>query len=113
VARWLWGCQPLLNQKGSLLSATDHLTITCQEKGRPDTFEAEVPTDCTANELLRSLVDDHGYLENSTGDFSYRLVVGRTGTEIPASTTLADAGVKDGEVLTITRDSHGAAGKEV
>ena len=88
--------------------ATDILTITCQEKGRPDTFDAEVPADCTANELLRSLVDDHAYLVAPTGDFSYRLLIGRTGTEIPASTTLADGGVKDGEVLTITRDSHGA-----
>jgi hypothetical protein len=89
--------------------ATETLTITCQEKGRPDSFEVEVPPDCTATELLRSLAHDLDYLVAPTGDFSYRLIVGRTGTEIPANSSLEEAGVKDGEVLTITRDSHGAA----
>lgn len=89
--------------------ATDTITVTCQEKGRPDSFDVDVPLDCTANELLRSLVDDLDYLSAPTGDFSYRLIVGRTGTEVPANGTLDEAGVKDGEVLTITRDTQGAA----
>ena len=89
--------------------ATDIITITCQEKGRPDSFDADVPLDCTGAELLRSLIDDHGYLSAPTGDRPYRLVVGRTGAEIPGNITLEEAGVKDGDVLTIARDSHGAA----
>ena len=52
---------------------TDTLHITCQEKGRPDAFEADVAADCTANEVLRGLVEA-GYLAAPTGDRAYRLV---------------------------------------
>jgi hypothetical protein len=83
------------------------LQITCQEKNRPDTFEADVAADCTGREIVQGLVEA-GYLTAPGGDRSYRLTNGRTGTEITPSTSLGEAGVEDGEVITVTSDHHGA-----
>ena len=86
---------------------TETIRITCQEKGRGDTFEADVAADCTANEIVRGLVEA-GYLTGPTGEADYVLTNGRTGVAIPANMTLEAADVRDGEVLTVTKDHHGA-----
>jgi hypothetical protein len=88
-------------------TVTEMLQITCQEKNRPDTFEAEVAADCTGQEIVRGLVEA-GYLAAPSGNRSYRLTNGRTGVEIVPSMTLEQAGVVPGEVLTVTSDHHGA-----
>ena len=86
---------------------TDTLHVTCQEKGRGDKFEADVAPDCTANEIVRGLVEA-GYLAAPTGTSEYKVTNGRTNTEISANTSLASADVEDGEVLMITTSHHGA-----
>jgi hypothetical protein len=88
-------------------TATEMLQITCQEKNRPDTFEAEVAADCTGQEVVRGLVES-GYLAAPSGNRSYRLTNGRTGVEIAPTMSLAQAAVVDGEVLTVMSDHHGA-----
>lgn len=86
---------------------TDTLRVTCHEKGRPDTFDADVAADCTASEIITGLVEA-GYLTGATGDDAYVVTNGRTGQAIPANQTLASGDVKNGEVLVITKDHYGA-----
>jgi len=90
-------------------TTTETLRVTCHEKGRQETFDADVAADCTASEIVAGLVES-GYLSGVTGDQSYNLLNGRTGHMIPANQTLAAGDVKDGEVLTITKDHNGARG---
>jgi hypothetical protein len=88
-------------------TTTDTLRVTCHEKGRPETFEADVAADCTSSEIVKGLVDA-GYLAGAAGGESYGVLNGRTGQVIPPNQTLASGDVKDGEVLTITKDHNGA-----
>ena len=90
-----------------MLTATDTLRVTCHEKGRPETFDADVASDCTAGEIISGLITA-GYLSGATGNEAYGVTNGRTGQTIPANQTLAAGDVKDGEVLTITKDHYGA-----
>src|SRR5215207_8483148 len=78
-------------------TAIQMLQVTCQEKNRPDTFAAEVASDCTGQEILLGLVEA-GYLAAPGPNRSYRLTNGRTGTEIERNTTLNQGDVRDGEV---------------
>ena len=88
-------------------TTTDTLRVTCHEKGRPETFDADVAADCTASEIVSGLVST-GYLSAATGDGAYVVTNGRTGDEITANQTLAAADVKDGEVLIINKSHFGA-----
>lgn len=90
-----------------MITAPKTLRITCHEKGRPDSFDAEVAADCTVAEILRGLVDAE-YLPESTGADSFTVVNGRTGMAIPPDGTLASAEVRDGDVLTVTKMVNGA-----
>jgi hypothetical protein len=92
--------------RSNMINAAQILQIVCKEKGRGETFEAEVDADCTADEIVRGLVEAR-YLAPPT-DAPYIVINGRTGATIPPGTSLAAAGVQDGEVLTITSKSHGA-----
>ncbi|WP_445147769.1 EsaB/YukD family protein [Baekduia sp. Peel2402] len=83
------------------------LRITCHEKGRPDSFEADVADDCTVDEIVAGLIEAE-YLTGPTPTDRYTLVNGRTGEALPADGTLLAAGVRDGDVLTVTKTHHGA-----
>lgn len=91
-----------------MTTTIDTLRVTCHEKGRHETFDADVAADCTSSEIVAGLVEA-GYLSGVTGDQSYNVLNGRTGQLIPPNQTLTAGDVKDGEVLTITKDHNGAA----
>lgn len=86
---------------------TATLRVTCHEKGRQDTFDANVAADCTGSEIIDGLIEA-GYLTGASATEPYGVVNGRTGRVIPPGQTLAANDVHDGEVLAITKDVNGA-----
>lgn len=96
-----------LPKEDALLTQINTLRVTCHEKGRQDTFDADVAADCTASEIVDGLIEA-GYLSGASANESYGVVNGRTGRVIPPGQTLAASDVMDGEVLAITKDLNGA-----
>jgi hypothetical protein len=88
-------------------TATGTIKIFCRAKEKADSYEAEVVPDVTVAEIITGLEEDD-YLPALAAGERWRVVLGRTRTDLPPSVRLDEQGVKDGDQLDFVRDSHGA-----
>lgn len=87
----------------------DKITLRFHQRASPASdYEARVPLDATAEEILAWLASEEtdAWLGPVARAESYALVVKRVGREIV--TTVAEAGVVDGDWIFVDRMTHGA-----
>lgn len=88
----------------------NQLRIVVSHPRTSDTFEADVAPACPARTVLAGLQrEDSGpFLEPAPEGRPYALVVARTGRQLTPNTSMAEAGVVDGDQLEIQQIGQGA-----
>jgi hypothetical protein len=79
--------------------------VSCKAKEVQASYEADVPLDITAQEIVEGL-DEDGYLPSLSANERWIVVHPRSGNEITA--TLKDVGAQDGDQIILERQTHGA-----
>lgn len=83
----------------------DTIRVSCKAKEVQASYEADVPLDITPQELVEGL-DEKEYLPALTTNERWIVVHARSGKEI--TTTLEDVEARDGDLLILDRQTHGA-----
>ena len=81
------------------------IRVSCKAKEVQASYEADVPLDITAQEIVEGLDEDR-YLPSLSANERWIVVHPRTGNEITA--TLKDIGARDGDQIILERQTHGA-----
>lgn len=89
----------------SLQLAEPVIRVSCQGKGLESTYEADVPLDITATEIVEGLSEE-GYLPAPVASERWVVIHGPTGSQITG--TLQDVGAQEGDQLILDRQTHGA-----
>jgi hypothetical protein len=89
----------------SLQLAEPVIRVSCQGKGLQSSYEADVPVDITAAEIIEGLSEE-GYLPAPVATERWVVIHGPTGNQITG--TLQDVGAQEGDQLFLDRQTHGA-----
>lgn len=89
----------------SLQLAEPVIRVSCQGKGLQSSYEADVPLDITAAEIVEGLSEE-GYLPALVASERWVVIHGPTGSHVTG--TLQDVGAQEGDQLILDRQTHGA-----
>jgi hypothetical protein len=81
------------------------IRISCKAKEVQASYEADVPLDINAQEIVTGL-NDENYLPSLAANERWIVVHVRSGREVTA--TLKDVDAQDGDQLILDRQTHGA-----
>jgi hypothetical protein len=83
------------------------IRVSCKAKEVQASYEADVPLDITAAEIVEGLGEEE-YLPALVANERWTVIHARTGKEVTGA--LKDVGVEDGDQLILDRQTHGARG---
>jgi hypothetical protein len=87
--------------------AEETIRVTCKAKESEKYYDADVPLDITAQEIVQGL-SDADYLQALGANERWVVVHSPSGKQV--SGTLADVGAEEGDLLILDRHTHGAGG---
>lgn len=81
------------------------IRVTCKAKEVQAAYEAYVPLDITAQEIVEGLNEEQ-YLPALVANERWNVIHARSGREV--SSTLLEVGARDGDQIILDRQTHGA-----